>query len=276
MIVISQALVLSSDPALNLTHPVILWENLVTADNISADTETDDNPASNLGNPATHLFWQGAVSSPAVDEHLTILPGSVDPVDAIGIAAHNFGSAGIAVSVEYLDNTLSPPDYVELIAEFIPADDTPILLRFTKASYEQLRVKLAPGTEAPRAAAVSCGELLVMERGIEVDAPYVPINFGRRSEIVNGRSTAGNFLGRILLGRDTAGQASFRHLTNAFYRASVAPFVVASETLPFFFALKPTEYPNDVGYAWMTNDPQPEFDLQTGRVGISFEFEGVV
>ncbi len=96
MIVISSSLVMSESD-LTPDHPIIGYRNIVTIDNIVADGEDPDYPVTNLANPATHLRWK----SDAADlQYLTITTGSADPIDYVGIAKHNFGTAEIAVSIE--------------------------------------------------------------------------------------------------------------------------------------------------------------------------------
>jgi hypothetical protein len=53
------------------------------------------------------------------------------------------------------------------------------------------------------------------------------------------------------------------------------PFVATAKNDPFFFAWKPQEFPTDVGYCWLTNDPQPSVDFNTKRMGITLQMGGV-
>jgi hypothetical protein len=48
---------------------------------------------------------------------------------------------------------------------------------------------------------------------------------------------------------------------------------VANE--PFFFAWSPLTYPDEVGYAWVTNDPQPQINEPTGEIDISLQLGAV-
>ena len=65
MLVISQNLVLSDeDDDIPEGTPLILWRNVVTIANVTADSEDADYPATNLANPATNQEWRGASDSP--------------------------------------------------------------------------------------------------------------------------------------------------------------------------------------------------------------------
>jgi hypothetical protein len=95
MIVIARALTISPIDDEPLTHPIIGWQNIATEVNLSADSAEDDNPVTNLLNPATNLIWRAATASPAGEEHLTIdLSNYLEEVDYIAVARHNFGSGG--------------------------------------------------------------------------------------------------------------------------------------------------------------------------------------
>lgn len=275
-VVISSSLVLSDSVSgggvINSNNPIIGYDNLVTSSNISATTEDADNPASNMANPATHLKWLAAGGSPSVDEYITLDLQTAELVDYVGIAKHNFGTAQMTVSLEALDDG-SPTNWTELISEFIPADDQPILMRFTPQGVTQLRIKLQPGNAEPQAAVVYAGTLLVLQRRIFVG--HTPINYGRKLEFANHRSINGNFLGRILLNEKKMTSVQLTNLTQTWYRTYFEPFMLVARESPFFFAWRPNAYPYEIGYCWLTNDPQPDNQSPNGFMQVSFDIEGI-
>jgi hypothetical protein len=133
-----------------------------------------------------------------------------------------------------------------------------------------VRVKLVPAGIAPSAAVLYAGELLTLEQGVQ--APHTPLPYGRARNITTGRSESGEYLGRIESGAQRRSKADIRNLTPAFYRGHVDPFLVNGG--PFFFVWAPQEYPDEVGYAWCTNDPVPVPELD-GRIGITLELEAI-
>lgn len=275
MIVIARALVLAEGDDSSANNGVILWDNLVTASNIEATTEDVSHPASNLANPATHLYWEGGVNTG--DEYLTVTFGASQDVSGLGIASHNFGSANIVVSVEgCADLSESPQVWTELVEERMRADDAPLLFLWESQTLAAVRVRLQPGDEVPRAAVLSTGPMLLLERSVRIDVDHTPITMGRATKVINGRSESGNFLGRILINEFRQSGADFDHFTPDWYRANFDPFIVASKQLPFFYAWTPTEYPLEVGYVWMMEDPRPEVDTVTRRIGISLKYQGIV
>jgi hypothetical protein len=258
---------LSGGGVINANNPVIGWENLVLVGNISSDTEADGFPASNLANNSTNLRWQG--TSTVADEHVTVNANASEPMDYIAIARHNLGSAQIPVSVEYFDGS-----WHELIAPVLLPNDGPALFRFPPQALTAIRLRLQPGSEAPTIAVVYTGALLVLQRRIYVG--HIPMPFGRTAKITSARSESGNFLGRIVLNETTGTKFELQNLTPDWYRTYLDPFVRASKETPFFFAWRPGSYPREVGYGWMTNDPQPSNQSANGMMGISFEMGGIV
>jgi hypothetical protein len=266
-VIVNSAYLLTLQEAGSANAPIIGYENLVTIDNVSADSEDADFPATNLANPATSNRWKSASTA---EQYVTAAIAEVDDVDYVGVARHNFATAGIAVSVEGDDGG----GFDELVSAAIPSDDGPLIFRFDPASYESIRLKLAAGSVAPFAAAMYVGKLLVMQRNIYVG--HTPIVDGREDRVVSGRSENGNFLGRITTGSSTSTEVSFQNLTAAWYRANFRPFVTASRNAPFFFGWRPGTYPAEVGYAWFTATPRPTNQRSNGMMQVDMQLGGVV
>lgn len=266
-VIISSAYALALAAANSANAPIIGYRNLVTIDNIEADDEDTDFPAVNLANPATANRWKSTSTSA---QYLTVTLDS-DDCDYVGVARHNFGTAQIAVSVE------GDPDgmgYDELVAPAIPADDGPIIFRFTPGTFQSIRLKMAAGDAAPYAAVMYVGELLSLQRNIYVG--HTPIVDGRSNRVVNGRSESGNFLGRIILGSSTSTEVNLQNLTADWYRANFRPFLTAARDTPFFFGWRPGTYPAEVGYAWLTNDPRPSNQRPNGMMQVDLSLGGVI
>jgi hypothetical protein len=253
--------------------PLIGYDNVVTPAGLLATTESVGFPITNVANPATHLYWKGGINTG--NEIITINTGSALPIDYIGIAGHNWGSAHIPVVIE--DSGHSPP--VTLVSSTLLPDDTPTIFRFPQAVYSQFSMTLdlsaVPDDGLPQLAVLYCGRLLVLERGIKIDVTHVPIPFGRRTRVVNGMSESGNFLGRIVLSESRQSVAEFFGFTPAFYRASIDPFLNAAQEAPFFWAWAPAEYPLETGFAWLINDAEPQVSPDHRRVALTLEMAGI-
>jgi hypothetical protein len=277
-VVISSSLTLgesvSGGGVINANNPIIGYQNLVTSTNISATTADADFPAANLANPSTSLRWLGEIGSPEADEYITIEVNTAELIDYVGIARHNFGTAQIPVSIEGLvDPDASPLVWDEIVQDSIPANDQPLILRFTPAAYASVRIRLQPGSAAPTAAVVYVGKLLVLQRRIYVG--HTPINYGRASKVINAKSENGSFLGRIVLNESTTSKVDLQNLTPDWYRTYFDPFVTAAREKPFFWAWRPSDYPAECGYAWLTNDPKPSNQLANGMMQVSFDMGGI-
>jgi hypothetical protein len=232
-------------------HPVIGMHNLVTATSIVASDEDPLWPASNLGNPSTWLEWRGESDGTV---YLTVTTDYVDEIDYIAVAKHNWGSEQIPVTIEgYIDG-----DWEELLGERLLANDSPVMFRFTAQSLSQIRIKLEVADEdhLPRAAVVYCGKLLTLPRKIYVE--HTPLPYGRKTEIQNGRSESGNFLGRVMIGAWRESVIPLSLMPPAWHRQYGDAFIEQAATLPFFFAWRPETYPDEVGFCWLTEDPMPK------------------
>lgn len=279
-LIVSQNLVLSDDDAaLPAGTPIILWDNIVTIDNVEADSEAEGYPATNLANPATNQEWRaGSADSPAPSTvEITITTNSAEDIAAVGVARHNFGSAGISVEVGYY-NPSSPTEWVSLAGPVTPGSDEPLLFRFTAQPLAQVVIQLLGGDEDPRAAVLYCGPLLVMERGVDIAADFTVPRFARRTEFYNGRSERGDYLGRIVTSQFIEGvEHTFSHLDPDWYRSEIDPFVQAGQQdTPFFYCFAPDDYPLEVAFAWFAADPVPMTNPVTRRKKLVLKLDGIV
>jgi hypothetical protein len=278
MIVTSQALVLSPAGE-SLATPIIGYHTIATPGTITASTEADGFPASNMGNPSTALRWKAAEEGsppgpPAADQYLEVAITDIEPVDYLAIAVHNMGSGQHVVSVE--GSVGGSPEWFELVQESLQANDDPIVFRFTPQSLTGVRLRIQPSqvTEptVPYVSVMYVGKLLVLERGTHSE--HVPINLGRKTRVMNGMSETGNFLGRVILSQSRSTSFSLKHLRQTWYRANFDPFVVAAQEVPFFFAWRPQAHPGDVGYVVLTSDVQPTRDFSTATMAVTLQMNG--
>jgi hypothetical protein len=271
MIVISNSLSLSPTAENPLNTPVFGWESLVTTGNIAATSAASGFPATNVANHSTNLRWRADPGSPPADQYLTITVSEIDPIDYLAVAVHNFGTGNIPVSVE--GSTGGSPEWFDLNAPRMLANDEPVIFRFTPQSLSGIRLRMQPGDADPFAAVLYVGKLLVSPRGTHQD--HTPINLGKSVTAPIGVSEAGHFLGRIIISESRATTFALRQLTDAFYRTSMQPMVDAMKDTPVFFAWKPTEFPDDMGFVFVTNDPQPSRSFDTRTMSVEFQMMGV-
>lgn len=270
MIVISNSLVLAAPPGYEPNNPVVGYRNLVTIGNVTASSEAAGFPIGNVANPITAPVARWQAGSTAA-QTVTVQVDSVEPLDYLAIARHNLGSAGITVKVE--GSIDDGANWFELVQEQLLADDAPALFRFVPQALTHIRLPLAAGTVAARIAVLYVGALLTLQRRIYVG--HTPIPYGRSVKVMNGKSENGEFLGRIVLSEQLSTGVSLQNITPGWYRSEMDPFIVASKEQPFFFAWRPFDYPREVGFAWMTNDPRPQNQRSNGMMSIQLEMTGL-
>jgi hypothetical protein len=275
MIIRSNVLTLSDDDE---DLPLIGYDNNVTTTNITATNEDPVYTAVNLANVATHLPWKA--SGNTTDNYLTVQLDGLTTIDYVGIAAHNFGTVGNTVSIEGTVDPNSPydsPGYSAIVQATLIDDDCPLIFQFVPGLYGAIRVRIQPGNlnaANPQAAVLYVGQLLTCQRSINLNR-HIPINLGKKTEVVNGMSESGQFLGRIVRTQYTQSKAEFEWFEPAWYRANFDPFVRASKDTPFFWAWNPDEQPDDTGYAWLTEDAIPDVDPVTRRMAVTLNMRAL-
>lgn len=270
MIYFSDSLLASViDPASSdLNAPLFGYRSLVTPTGVASGNAAAGYPITNVANVSTASFWR---ASDTTQQYITVTISPADTVNYVGIARHNFATGGVAVSIETQEGLGDP--WVEVIEPSIPANNNALIFRFTAQTAYGVRIKLGAGTVAPEAAVVYVGQVLSSSQRIYVG--HSPIVLNRQVEVVSGLSESGNYLGRIVTGSSLSTGVSLTHLEPDWYRANFDPFVKAAETVPFFFAWRPVSYPDEVAFAWLTNNPQPSNMLPNGMMQVSLEMSGV-
>lgn len=266
----------------NADTPIIGYDNLLPASTVEATTEDDGYPALNLANPITHLRWRSAAGSPSSEEYITVTfnPNVSTPlIDYLAIARHNLGSSQAIVSVEAAESEVgSPGDWTEIVSERLLPDDGAAIFRFDKSAYFAVRLRIQESQAAepatPYIGVMYVGELLLLQRRIHTG--HTPINYGRRQNIVNNRTINGDFAGRVILSRALETQVSLKNLTPDWYRQYMEPFLLDAQNNPFFFAWRPGTYPNEAGFCWLADDPQPVNQLSNGMMQIDLSLEGIL
>lgn len=264
-IYISSAIVLGDiTPSLPANNPKVGYHNLVTVGNLTATSSQSDYPISNASNPSTREIWK---SNSLSVQYVTVTVTA--EADYVGIARHNLASAGVSVMLQSTDDGSVWDD----VAEFIPADDDPFIILFDKEVKEGYRLKLTPDEEYPTIGVIYLGEILTLQRRIYIG--HTPITYGRVSTVSNGRSETGEYLGRIT--RNTYREATIQqqNVDPDFYRESMEPWIESAISEPFFFAWRPEDYPDEVGYVWATGDAQMSNQRGNGMIQFSLSVQGV-
>jgi len=272
LIVISEALALALRITGQANRPILGYDNLLTIDNVAADYELAAYPATNLANPST-APQQGWRSSSTALQHITVTLATTTAIDYLALARHNLGSAQIPVTIEGLGADDGGVWRVVVEERLLP-DDDPALFRFTPEVLIGIRAKMGSGLVAPRAAVGQVGTLLNFPEGVTIGSVQLP--FGRNRNIITGKTPKGDFLGRIINGGTRRGSVTIKNIDPDRFRDEVDPFLVASAARPFFWVAEPQKRPNEVGFAWLTSEPQPPTAYAGGAFDLSLELEGIL
>lgn len=264
MIIRSVSLVLPG--ASNTNAPAVGIDSYVTTSNVATTTADASYPVTNIANDASFLEWRGTSNSA---ENITITI-SAGLTNYVGIAKHNFSTAGRSVKIQGDTGT----GFADLTTAFTPADNSPLLFLFDSAAYTSIRVVLGAGSAVARAAVLYVGPTLALERNIYVG--HVPITLGREARDVNGMSESGNFLGRIILSESNQTGIELTELSPLWVRGNLQPFLVSARTRPFFWGWRPDTYPYEMGYVWLTNNPKPVNSRPNGFMAVSMSVRGIV
>ncbi len=279
---VSPNVVLTQGPGgvdVNADNPIVGYQNLATVNNIESWSAEINYPITNAVNPSTYEKWIGEIGSPELgEEYITITLDTNETVDYVGIAGHNFGTGMFPISIEGLaTNEGSPEDWTELNASVLLGNNQPVIFRFAEGSFYQIRIRLQTGQAspavAPEAAVIYVGKLLILQRRIYVG--HTPITYGYRTNVVNGYSEAGNFLGRIILSEHRESMIEMKNITPGWFRNYMVPFIESAQERPFFFNWRPDSYPYETGYCWTGEDIIGANELSNGMMGVEFKIRGI-
>jgi len=252
--------------------PLIGYHTILPNATITATSEADGHPITLATNVSTAEFWKATGTA---DQVIEIETNSSDDLDYIGIARHNLGTAGATITVEGATelDAYDDPDYFDLDVDVIPGDDCALLLRFEKQALLFVRITIENPSVAPEIGVLYLGALLPMQRNLYVG--HSPASLNRNTTIATGVAEAGTFLGLIEARHMLRTDVKFDNVTPSWYRSTFKPFADVSRTTPFFWAWRPTSYPDEVVFCWMASDVAVTNSLPNGFMSFEFSVEGV-
>lgn len=230
-----------------LTHARIAhsgnWITGTASSNSTAPGFFVDAPNDSL----TYEFWQPATAT----AFWILTPPSDETIDYCCIAAHNLGSSGATLQVQF---QMSPTTWGVLTNVTAITDDSPIFVIFQPITAPAFRIRVA-GPVRPRIGVVRFGQALQMPQPLY--AGHTPLILSRQTTMRSNKSTTGEFLGRTRLRNARSTQITWEHLRADWVRQNWIPFQFAMEEDPFFLAWRPIRFPNDVGYCYVDGGSLP-------------------
>lgn len=268
--------------------PIVFWRNVVTTTNVSTDSQDPDFPVTNVANPSLALKWkQDFTDSPlAMPDTIVINAAGLGPINYVAIAGHNLGTAGATIAIEGDGNpsgispasTASPLEQ-EWVTGFQPVDDSPLIIMFGEVEAQagdrgNVRIRLqSPGTVALEIAVIYVGYATVLAEGIQAD--HTPLPLAHMRETLTGQSENATFLGRIVVGQWVESVATISNLEATWVRDELMPFLEFAAENPFFWAWQPLTYPDEVAFAWLSENPKPVLDID-GFLTVDLPMRGLV
>jgi hypothetical protein len=248
-------------------NPRIGWHNLVRFNNVTADEATDDEPITNIANPATYLLWRGLTTA---EQSVQLSLDVAEDVNYFAIAKHNLGSSGAFLSFE---SSTNGTDWDEVVAPFALNNDTVMIREFDPVTAAYFRLLITPGVVPPSIGVLYIGNILVLQRRLYVG--HTPFPYGRKSVVSTGFSESGQFLGRIRRRETFESSIELPNITPEWYRAEMEPFIEVASVTPFFWAWRPGDYPFETGYAWLTGNADVSNLLPNGMMKVSLSMQGI-
>lgn len=239
----------------SLRKPRIGWQSYTLSmapGDVSGLSSAEGFPADSVLRPNTYERWKPENT----DDGLVFdLPDNTE-VNYVGIAAHTLGSNGVRVNV--------------LDTSFVPEDDSPILVLDTTSTRTALT--LGVSENIGEIGVVYFGKILECQRPIY--GGHSPARLSRDTTLKRSLSRGGQFLGQQYRRRGFETSVELKNLSPDWYRDEFDPFVEHARRFPFFFAWRPTKYPEDVVFAWCPEDIQPQNSGTRDLMDVSFNLRG--
>jgi hypothetical protein len=222
------------------THlPRLGWRAITGT--ITASSAASGFGAALAATPQTYSAWRPT----ALPATWAIDAGSAQAVDYCGIGAHEIGSNGGTVFVEYLVGSTWT-----LAATVTPTDDTALLFLFPEVTAQEWRVRITGGTPA-RVGNIRFGKVTTLPRQ-STFAPALPITEAEQFTYNVNVSATGEWLGRSVVAAGLEFSFQVEHVSETFAAGEWALFRKHCNegSATFYVAPKPAAYPKEVAYAW--------------------------
>lgn len=244
-----------------LTHARIGHKNnWLSGGTASASTTATSYFANGPLNTLTYELWKPS-SLTATWEYNH---GSSASADFCAIGAHNMGTNGNTLNVQYYNGST----WVDLIAATAITSDAPIFVIFASTAAQRWRIQISSGT-APTIGVVKFGLALQMERPIY--GGHAPVSMARQTALRSNYSETGQYLGRSKKRMFFATSYEWQNLSASWVEANWPDLQDAIEAEPFFIAWRPG-FKEDVGFCQVDEVPVPSNmgvrDLMSVSMGI--------
>ncbi len=239
------------------------WHTITRTAALTASSARDGWPASAVKNPTTYDRW----SPTAFPAWLKFDALSAVDIDYVGLGSHTL--RGADVKVQYSQDDVTWTDAITVQ----PSRDDALLAWWEPITARYWRILITGAADLSHLGVVHLGRILTMPRGLTGGRGVGVLQ--RSSDILPSRSDSGQFLGRTVIRRGHAPRYRWDNLPAQWYRDHFDPFVESALSFPFFIAANPARWPDDVLYAWTTDDIEPRYTGQRDWMSVDLPVEAL-
>lgn len=250
-------------------NPFVAWDNLGALATLGGTSTLTGGAASNAVNGNTYSYWLPDVPSSGIVT-LVFTFDSAITVGFAGIAAHNIGTLGGQVSIQYSSDAIASypgeaPDYPSATwtdggaFAITPTDDSALAWRMVASgnSHQVWRIRISGLTEddplAIGVAFMGAAETVIPRRFYQGFAPIItPTEVNLQSNV----SVGGNLLGSSVVSQGSRLSATVNHLEPSFVRGTAWTAFQRhfNQGKPAFFGWRPETFTGDLHYIWRDGD----------------------
>lgn len=262
---------------------IIGYHSVLTPDGIIASDTVAGRSPSNMWTPDTASVWQGENGTVSTTQYVTLINQNNETINYIGVAKHNLGTVGFTYTIQH--STDGGSTWANVSSPKVMATNNAIIDYFDDKISGHFRIRLqktAATIDAPIIAHVKMGEALVLQRRIHANYEPPLANYVKKIENV---SESGQYLGQIVVRTyKKPGSIEQQNNTPEFVRTYIVPFIrhcngeiEAEDTAvsTFFWAWRPTSYPDEVVYCWASNIEMPKNQSGIALMSWSVDIEAV-
>lgn len=233
-------------------NPFVAHQNKGADATVTTAVGTEQNAAANAVSGVTYNFWRATPNGSNVATLQFVFASNLT-LDFVGLAAHNLGTIGATVKVQYSLN--SGGSWLNSAAgEDTPSDDQAIGFRFAAVTADYWRIEVSGITEDAVIGIALLSEYLTIPQRIYqgYTPPLTPTQVDLQSNVSEG----GHLLGSSAVRKSSTASVSLTYLDPTFVRGTdwLAFQTAFNEGEGFFWAWRPEKY-GDLFFAWRSGGP---------------------
>lgn len=248
--------------------PRICYQNALRdldINSVTASTTAQQAPRDAPLRPNTIEFWQ-PTELPATYE---VDLGEDFTIDYVGLI-HNLGASKTCQVL--VETSPVSTEWTTFSQAHTPQDSSPTLfLDAADTNVRKIRFTFTGGSVMPRLAVTYAGQALVMPMGVQIG--HRPITLSRETIMHQPISRGGEFMGEAMRRLGVHTMASFRGLSETWYRTFFEPFAKIARKYPFFWAWRADPFVNEVAYVKCARDIVPSYHTEF-LMGVDIEMYG--